>query len=178
VSDPREPGPRSREIVAREARHIAPGYQSFALYSGLAMARGSGATLWDEDGNEYIDFIAGIAVGSVGHCHPHYVEALKRQAERLTFGSFTTETRARFLELMASVTPEGLTRIQLFSGGAEAVEAALRLAKAAVTQGLDLPLAEGLNLEARLARQALAGADAREGLRALREGRKPHFADS
>jgi 4-aminobutyrate aminotransferase-like enzyme len=131
VSEPREPGPRSREIVAREARHIAPGYQSFALYSGLAMARGSGATLWDEDGNEYIDFIAGIAVGSIGHCHPHYVEALKRQAERLTFGSFTTETRARFLELLASVTPDGLTRIQLFSGGAEAVEAGLRLAKAA-----------------------------------------------
>ena len=49
---PREPGPRSREIVAREARHIAPGYQSFALYSGLAMARGSGSRLWDEDGNE------------------------------------------------------------------------------------------------------------------------------
>jgi 4-aminobutyrate aminotransferase-like enzyme len=131
MSERREVGPRSREIVAREARHIAPGYQSFALYSGLAMARGSGATLWDEDGNQYIDFIAGIAVGSVGHCHPHYVETLKRQAERLTFGSFTTETRARFLELMASITPEGLTRIQLFSGGAEAVEAGLRLAKAA-----------------------------------------------
>jgi 4-aminobutyrate aminotransferase-like enzyme len=131
MSGPREIGPRSREIVTREQRHIAPGYQSFALYSGLAMARGSGCTLWDEDGNEYIDFIAGIAVGSVGHCHPHYVEALKRQAERLTFGSFTTETRARFLDLMSSVTPEGLTRIQLFSGGAEAVEAGLRLAKAA-----------------------------------------------
>jgi 4-aminobutyrate aminotransferase-like enzyme len=131
VSEPRDAGPRSREIVAREQRHIAPGYQSFALYSGLAMARGSGCLLIDEDGHEYIDFIAGIAVGSVGHCHPHYVEALKRQAERLTFGSFTTETRARFLELMASVTPEGLTRIQLFSGGAEAVEAGLRLAKAA-----------------------------------------------
>jgi len=52
---------------------------------------------------------------------------------------------------------------------------ALRLAKAAVTQGLDLPLAEGLNLEARLARRALAGRDAREGLRALREGRMPRF---
>jgi len=131
MSGPREVGPRSREIVAREQRHIAPGYQSFALYSGLAMARGQGTSLFDEDGNEYIDFIAGIAVGSVGHCHPHYVEALKRQAERLTFGSFTTETRARFLELMATVTPEGLTRIQLFSGGAEAVEAGLRLAKSA-----------------------------------------------
>ena len=131
MTAPREPGARSREIVAREARHIAPGYQSFALYSGLAMARGRGSKLYDEDGHEYIDFIAGIAVGSVGHCHPHYVEALKRQVETLTFGSFTTETRARFLELVASVTPEGLGRIQLFSGGAEAVEAALRLAKAA-----------------------------------------------
>jgi 4-aminobutyrate aminotransferase-like enzyme len=127
----REVGPRSRDIVAREQRHVAPGLQSFALYSGLAIARGEGCTLIDEDGNRYIDFIAGIGVGSVGHCHPHYVEALKRQVERLTFGSFSTEPRARFLERLAALTPAGLTRIQLFSGGAEAVEAALRLAKAA-----------------------------------------------
>ncbi len=123
------PGPRSKQIVEQEQRHMAPGLQSIALYSELAMAQGKGCTLVDEDGNEYIDFIAGIGVGSVGHCHPHYVDALKRQAERLTFGSFTTETRSRFLELLASLTPEGLTRIQLFSGGAEAMEAAFRLAK-------------------------------------------------
>ncbi len=129
MKDHKIPGPRSRMIFEQEQRHVAPGLQSFALYSGLAMARGSGCMLTDEDGNEYLDFIAGIGVGSVGHCHPHYVDALKRQAERLTFGSFTTETRARFLELLASVTPQGLTRIQLFSGGAEAVEAAFRLAK-------------------------------------------------
>ena len=125
------PGPRSKQIVEQEQRHMAPGLQSIALYSELAMAQGKGCTLVDEDGNEYIDFIAGIGVGSVGHCHPHYVDALKRQAERLTFGSFTTETRSRFLELLASLTPEGLTRIQLFSGGAEAMEAAFRLAKSA-----------------------------------------------
>jgi 4-aminobutyrate aminotransferase-like enzyme len=127
----RNVGPRSQRIVAREQRHIAPGLQSYALYSGLAMARGSGCTLIDEDGHEYIDFIAGVGIGSVGHCHPYYVEALKRQLERLTFGSFGTEARARFLELLATITPPGLTRIQLFSGGAEAVEAALRLAKSA-----------------------------------------------
>ena len=80
MSERREVGPRSREIVAREQQHIAPGSQSFSLYSGLAMARGQGCTLIDEDGNEYIDFIAGIGVGSVGHCHPHYVAAIKRQA--------------------------------------------------------------------------------------------------
>jgi len=95
------------------------------------MAQGTGCTLIDEDGNRYIDFVAGIGVGSVGHCHPHYVESLKLQIEQLTFGSFTTEVRARFLNLLASVTPKGLSRIQLFSGGAEAVEAAFRLAKSA-----------------------------------------------
>jgi 4-aminobutyrate aminotransferase / (S)-3-amino-2-methylpropionate transaminase / 5-aminovalerate transaminase len=131
VSGRREVGPRSREIVERERRWAAPGMQGFSLYAGLAMAHGRDCTLVDEDGNEYIDFIAGIAVGSIGHCHPHYVESLKRQLERLTFGSFTTETRARFLELLASITPAGLTRIQMFSGGSEAVEAALRLAHAA-----------------------------------------------
>jgi 4-aminobutyrate aminotransferase-like enzyme len=73
-------GPRSKSIFGDEGRHMAPGLQSFALYSGLAMARGRGSRLFDEDGNEYIDFIAGIAVGSVGHCHPHYVARLKEQA--------------------------------------------------------------------------------------------------
>jgi 4-aminobutyrate aminotransferase/(S)-3-amino-2-methylpropionate transaminase len=127
----RTAGPRSQELFARESAYMAPGLQSIALYSGLAMARGRGSRLYDEDGNEYLDFVAGIGVGSVGHCHPHYVEALQKQAAQLTFGSFTTETRTKFLELLASLTPPGLTRIQLFSGGSEAVEAALRLAKSA-----------------------------------------------
>lgn len=125
------PGKRSRAIFTREARHMAPGLQSIALYSGLAMARGEGCTLIDEDGNRYLDFMAGIGVGSIGHTHPHYVEAMKAQIERLTFGSFTTENRARFLALLASVAPKGLKRIQMYSGGAEAVEAAFRLAKSA-----------------------------------------------
>jgi 4-aminobutyrate aminotransferase-like enzyme len=131
MSERREIGPLSARIVEQERRHMAPGLQSFAQYAGIAIASGRGATLMDADGNDYIDFIAGIGVGSVGHCHPHYVATLKRQVERVTFGSFTTETRARFLDLLASVTPAGLTRIQMYSGGAEAVEAALRLAKAA-----------------------------------------------
>ena len=101
----RKRGPRSTELFERESAHMAPGLQSIALYSGLAMAKGRGSRLYDEDGNEYIDFVAGIGVGSVGHCHPHYVETVRRQLEALTFGSFTTEVRTRFLELLASVTP-------------------------------------------------------------------------
>jgi 4-aminobutyrate aminotransferase/(S)-3-amino-2-methylpropionate transaminase len=123
------PGPRSKAIFDREARAMAPGLQSIALYSQLAVDRARGCTITDVDGNEYLDFIAGVAIGSLGHCHPHYVKRLKEQLERVTFGSFTTDTRAHFLELVSSVLPEGITHVQLFSGGAEAVEAAFRLAK-------------------------------------------------
>src|SRR4029078_9703968 len=123
------PGPRSKAIFDREAEFMAPGLQSIALYSQIAVDRAQGWTIYDVDGNEYLDFIAGIAVGSVGHCHPHYVKRITEQLARSTFGSFTTETRARFLELVSELVPHGLTHIQLFSGGAEAVEAAFRLAK-------------------------------------------------
>jgi len=123
------PGPKSKAIFDREAQAMAPGLQSIALYSQLAVDRARGCTITDVDGNEYLDFIAGVAIGSLGHCHPHYVKRLTEQLERVTFGSFTTDTRARFLELVSSVLPEGITHIQLFSGGAEAVKAAFRLAK-------------------------------------------------
>jgi len=132
VGEPRAvPGPRSKEVFEREARTMAPGLQSIALFSQIAVDRARGSTITDVDGNDYLDFVAGVAVGSLGHCHPHYLERLKAQLERASFGSFTTEARARFLELAASVLPEGITHLQLFSGGAEAVEAAFRLAKSA-----------------------------------------------
>jgi 4-aminobutyrate aminotransferase / (S)-3-amino-2-methylpropionate transaminase / 5-aminovalerate transaminase len=125
------PGPRSKAIFDREAKVMAPGLQSIALYSQIVVDRAQGCTIIDVDGNEYLDLIGGIAVGSVGHCHPHYVKRLSEQLARVTLGSFTTEVRARFLELVSKLLPEGLTHIQLFSGGAEAVEAAFRLAKSA-----------------------------------------------
>lgn len=123
------PGPKSKAIFDHEAEAMAPGLQSIALYSQIAVDHAKGCVITDVDGNEYLDFIAGVAIGSLGHCHPHYVERLKEQLERVTFGSFTTETRAHFLNLVRALLPEGITHIQLFSGGAEAVEAAFRLAK-------------------------------------------------
>jgi len=124
------PGPKSKAIFDHEAEAMAPGLQSIALYSQIVVDRARGCTIIDADGNEYLDFIAGIAVGSVGHCHPHYVKRLSEQLGRFTFGSFATETRARFVNLVSELLPDGITHIQLFSGGAEAVEAAFRLAKA------------------------------------------------
>jgi 4-aminobutyrate aminotransferase / (S)-3-amino-2-methylpropionate transaminase / 5-aminovalerate transaminase len=123
------PGSVSKEIFAHEAAAMAPGLQSIALYSQIVVDRAQGCTIIDVDENEYLDFIAGIAIGSVGHSHPHYVKRLNEQLARCSFGSFATEIRARFLNLLSELLPEGITHIQLFSGGAEAVEAAFRLAK-------------------------------------------------
>jgi 4-aminobutyrate aminotransferase / (S)-3-amino-2-methylpropionate transaminase / 5-aminovalerate transaminase len=123
------PGPKSKAMFEEEAQAMAPGLQSIALYSQIVVDRASGCTIVDVDGNEYLDFVAGVAIGSVGHCHPYYIKRLSEQLSRFTFGSFATETRAHFLKLVSELLPEGITHVQLFSGGAEAVEAAFRLAK-------------------------------------------------
>ncbi len=123
------PGPKSRTLVAAEARHLAPGIQSIATLSGIAVERGDGVVLEDVDGNRYLDLAAGVCVNALGHGHPRYREVLKQQIDEVTVGSFTTRRRAEALEGVARHTPPGLDRIQLYSGGTEAVEAAMRLAK-------------------------------------------------
>ena len=123
------PGPRSRAVFEAEARHLAPGTQSVALFSRLCLDRGEGALLYDIDGNRYIDLLAGVGVASLGYGHPKYVKAMQRQIGRLHVGSFTTEHRAALVRLLAELAPGDLNRTQLYSSGAEAVEAAVRLAK-------------------------------------------------
>ncbi len=123
------PGPKSRALVEAESGLIAPGLQRIAQLSQLAMVEGRGCTLVDADGNEYLDFFAGVAVASLGHSHPRFVRGLVNQIERLAVGSFTTEPRLALLKLLAELAPGALKRTQLYSGGAEAVEAAIRLAK-------------------------------------------------
>jgi 4-aminobutyrate aminotransferase-like enzyme len=124
------PGPRSRSLRAREDAHIAPGLQGYAVTSGLAIERGEGSAVIDADGNTLLDFIGGIGVGALGHSHPRIVEAIKRQVERISIGSFTSEARAELVERVAARAPSrALHRLQLYTSGAEAVESALRLAK-------------------------------------------------
>src|SRR5712692_3816558 len=125
------PGPKSRAIFDREQSFIAPGRQRISLLAGVAFDHGDGATLTDADGNTYVDFFAGVAVASLGHGHPALAEALAHQASRLMVGTFATRERAAAFKLLSEVAPAGLTRAHLYSGGAEAVEAALRLARSA-----------------------------------------------
>ena len=124
------PGPRSRLLRERESRHIAPGFQAIAAYAGIAVDRGQGCDLIDVDGNRFLDLSASICVAALGYGHPAYLKALHEQLERSHAGSFTTEARVRALEQVTDVAPAGLTRLQLYSGGSEAVESAMRVARA------------------------------------------------
>ena len=116
-------------LFDEEHQFIAPGLQTIALLSELAIERGNGATLVDLDGRTYLDLNAGVSVASLGHAHPRYVAALTKQLEAVTVGSFTSRPRAALVRLIADLAPGQLTRTQFFSGGAEAVEAAIRLAR-------------------------------------------------
>src|ERR1700682_2753761 len=120
---------RSKALFDEEHQFIAPGLQTIALLSELAIERGTGATLIDLDGQKYLDLNAGGSVASLGHAHPGYLAALTKQLEAVSVGSFTSQPRAELVRLIADLAPGELKRTQFFSGGAEAVEAAIRLAR-------------------------------------------------
>ncbi|MBI3270753.1 MAG: aspartate aminotransferase family protein [Planctomycetes bacterium] len=123
------PGPKSVELFEAEQKLISPGLQRMSLLARIAVASGRGAQLTDVDGNTFVDFIAGVAVASLGHSHPKYIAAIDDQVRKNVVGSFTSPVRLELLQRIAAVTPGNLKKAQLYSGGAEAVEAALRLAK-------------------------------------------------
>jgi predicted acetylornithine/succinylornithine family transaminase len=97
----------------------------------VQFVRGSGARLWDEHGNEYLDFLAGISVLNVGHCHPRVVEAVRDQAGRLTHATnlYYTEPALRLSARLAESSLGG--KVFLTNSGAEAIEAAIKLVRRA-----------------------------------------------
>src|SRR5690242_17549092 len=163
------PGPRSKQIVAEEGKHLAPGLQGFALWAGVAMDRGEGSVLTDVDGNTYVDLIGGIGVNALGHCHPRHVEAIAAQARTLVVGSFTSAPRAALVDAVCELAPPGLDRLQLYSSGAEAVESALRLARCATGRTELVGFWGGFHGKTAGA-MALMGSPARHGLGPLPAG--------
>ncbi len=97
----------------------------------LVIVRGEGATLWDDRGCAYIDCTAGIGVANVGHSNPEVVAAVERQARELITcpGIFYNDVRARAMEKLAGIAPDGLTRAFLSNSGTEAMEAAIKFAR-------------------------------------------------
>lgn len=123
------PGPKSVALFDEEQQFIAPGNQSIALLSKLTIEKGEGCRITDSDGNSYLDLNVGVSVASLGYTHPKFVKAMTEQLNQFTIGSYTSRARLALVKLIAQIAPKGLTRTQLFSSGAEAVEAAFRLAK-------------------------------------------------
>ena len=124
------PGPKARAAVEADTRLISPSYtRSYPLVA----RRGRGLRVEDVDGNEFLDFAAGIAVTSTGHCHPEVVAAIQKQAAELIHISgtdFYDEHLTDLAEKLSSVAPmPGPHKFFYGNSGAEAVECALKLAR-------------------------------------------------
>ncbi len=124
------PGPRSAAWLKRDDRVMSP---SYTRTYPLVVRRALGAMIEDADGNRFLDFTAGIAVTNVGHSHPKVVRAIRRQAARLIHMSgtdFYYAPQVRLAERLAELAPgPGEKRVFFTNSGAEAIEAALKLAR-------------------------------------------------
>ncbi|MGH9283931.1 MAG: aspartate aminotransferase family protein, partial [Acidimicrobiales bacterium] len=124
------PGPRSEELWARDAHHHAANSSPAAQWLQLVLRDGRGAVVRDVDGNLFVDLCSGAVVANLGHAHPAVAQALGEEAGRLMhYFDFATPARARFFEALARTLPPELQTFQMYSTGAEAVEAVLRLAR-------------------------------------------------
>ncbi|GAC1671936.1 MAG: hypothetical protein PVS3B1_11440 [Ktedonobacteraceae bacterium] len=119
-------------IMERESAHTSGVYGK----RPVVIVRGQGATLWDADGREYIDCVAGQGVANIGHGRPEIAAALAAQAQRLITCPeiFYNDVRTRLLERLARLTPEGLTHTFLCNSGTESVEGALKFARLATSR--------------------------------------------
>jgi len=117
------------EMVRSEVAHTSGVYPK----RPLAIVRGEGARVWDDEGREYIDCVGGQGAANLGHAHPAIVAALSEQAARLISCPeiFYNDRRAELLARLTEVAPEGLDRAFLCNSGTEAVEAALKFARLA-----------------------------------------------
>jgi len=99
----------------------------------LEIVKAKGSKLWDKDGKEYIDLIAGISVANIGHAHPEVVKAIKTQAEKylhvLVYGEMVESPEVLYAKLLTDNLPESLNSVYFTNSGAEAVEGAMKLAK-------------------------------------------------
>jgi 4-aminobutyrate aminotransferase len=124
------PGPKARALLERDQKYVSPSYTR--VYP-LVVARGSGAIIEDVDGNLFLDCTAGIAVTATGHCHPQVVEAIQTQASRLIHMSgtdFYYEPQIDLSQRLSELAPgSSAKRIFFTNSGAEALEAALKLAR-------------------------------------------------
>jgi len=125
------PGPKSNEMHARCTKYFK-GLSGQVKLFPVVFDYGKGCELVDIDGNRYIDFSSGIYVTTLGHCHPKVTEAVQNYAGRLmNCHDFTTEIKTRLMEKLAEILPGDLSGFQLYDSGTTAVEAGIRVLRAA-----------------------------------------------
>ncbi|SHL83643.1 Acetylornithine/succinyldiaminopimelate/putrescine aminotransferase [Chitinophaga jiangningensis] len=99
----------------------------------LEIVKAAGMYMWDADGKQYLDLIAGISVCNVGHCHPAVVTAIQEQAQQymhlLVYGEFVQSPQVSYAKLLTDHLPDHLNCVYFTNSGAEAVEGAMKLAK-------------------------------------------------
>src|SRR6202171_1440435 len=124
------PGPKAKYVLEQDAKFMAP---SFTRDYPLVAKRGHGAVVEDVDGNTFLDFAAGIAVCSTGHCHPKVVEAIQKQAAELIHMSgtdFYYESMPQLAERLGQTAPGTENkRVYFGNSGAEAIDAAIKLVR-------------------------------------------------
>jgi 4-aminobutyrate aminotransferase len=123
------PGPEARRIVERDRRIASP---SMGRVYPLVPRRGAGMVIEDVDGNRFLDFNAGIAVASTGHCHPQVVAAIEQQTRTLLHYCSSDWYHPVYVELcerLAASAPVHDPRVFLANSGTEAVEAAIKLSR-------------------------------------------------
>ncbi len=115
----------NKEILDKTGNYVAHTYGRFPV----AMVEGKGARLWDADGKEYLDFLSGLAVTNLGHCHPAVVEAVRLQAGRLMHVSnfFHIEPQAELARLICENS--FADKVFFCNSGAESIEAAIKLTR-------------------------------------------------
>ena len=125
------PGPKSRDWHARCTKHFKGLSEQVKLFP-VSFESGFGCTLTDVDGNRYLDFSSGIYVTTLGHCHPKVSEAVATYAKKLMNAhDFTTPIKTLLMEKLAQVLPGDLKGFQLYDCGTAAVEAGIRVCRAA-----------------------------------------------
>lgn len=125
------PGPKSDEYHRRCTKHFK-GLSSQVKLFPVAFESGHGCTLVDVDGNRYLDFSSGIYVTTLGHCHPKVSEAVAKYAGQLMNAhDFTTPVKTALVEKLAQVLPGDLNAFQFYDAGTAAVEAGMRVLRAA-----------------------------------------------
>ena len=126
-----EPGVTNADALALDRAHVFHSWSAQKSLKPLVISGGSGTTVWDHDGNSYLDFSSQLVNANIGHQHPKLIEAIKKQADTLATlaPAHASHLRGRAAELILAHAPQAMRKVFFTNGGADANENAIRMAR-------------------------------------------------